>query len=140
MFTFSQGGATLRGPERISDCTINSEDALVVVILSFYLRVSILIPAPPPPRLPGPRPPFPSPARARERALAPIPKGPPLCSGLRWFLLAGLGGLQGPLGQLGAVIDILAPEPQWEAAAMEMASAIDGRARKWWREQGGFHG
>ena len=41
--------------------------------------------------------------------------------------VTALGGLQGALGQLGA-------------AAMEMASAIDSRARKWWREQGGFHG
>ena len=54
--------------------------------------------------------------------------------------VTALGGVQGVLGQLGAVLDILAPEPTWETAAMEMASAIDSRARRWWREQGGFHG
>ena len=50
-----------------------------------------------------------------------------------------LGGLGGALGHLGAVLDILAPEKRWETAAIEMAGAIDARARKWWREQGGFH-
>ena len=53
--------------------------------------------------------------------------------------IRALGGLQGPLGNLGAVMDILAPEARWGAAGWEMASAIDGRARAYWRDQGGFH-
>ena len=46
------------------------------------------------------------------------------------------GGLQGALGSLGAIVDILNPSTAWEEQAFLMAGQIEARARKFWQEHG----
>ena len=46
-------------------------------------------------------------------------------------------GLRRGLGNRGAILDVLDPEPGWEADAAAMAGRIDARARQWWYEKGG---
>ena len=47
--------------------------------------------------------------------------------------------MQGELGALGNVLDVLDPPPEWKQAAMAMASKIEKAARQWWAKQGGFY-
>ena len=47
--------------------------------------------------------------------------------------------MRGKLGHLGAVLDVLQPNPPWAKEALAMAGKVEASARQWWYEHGGFY-
>ena len=47
--------------------------------------------------------------------------------------------MRGKLGHLGAVLDVLRPNPPWAKEALAMAGKVEASARQWWYEHGGFY-